>query len=78
MGISLLPSFVAVSICHPHPPSFSLILSLYLAFENSTFIVALHIIFAQIASGLGLSINTVKSYCRRNALPVGGVDSAPK
>ena len=37
-----LPSFVAVSICHPHPPSFSLILSLYLAFENSTFIVALH------------------------------------
>jgi DNA-binding CsgD family transcriptional regulator len=36
------------------------------------------ITFAQIASGLGLSINTVKSYCRRNALPVGGVDSAPK
>jgi hypothetical protein len=36
-----LPSFVAVSICHPHPPSFSLILSLYLAFEESTFIVAL-------------------------------------
>lgn len=32
---------------------------------------------SQIASGLGLSVNTVKSYCRRNALPVGGVDSAP-
>lgn len=33
---------------------------------------------SQIASGLGLSVNTVKSYCRRNNLPGGGIAFAPK
>ena len=32
---------------------------------------------SQIASSLGISINTIKSYCRRNNLLVGGVDYVP-
>ena len=32
---------------------------------------------SQIASSLGISVNTIKSYCRRNTLPVGGIDFTP-
>ena len=33
--------------------------------------------YAQIALSLGISVNTIKSFCKRNKLPVGGITYSP-